>query len=787
MYILKQFQIKAVNALLGHIFEVLRLPALQTPILLEAPTGSGKTVMMASFLERLTDELSLQPGLHDNVAFIWFAPNTLHIQSFHSIQKLYTDTNKLRCTELDNLSTYPVLNPKDLLFVNWSSVDSLKKIWRRDNETGNNLESLIENTKGNGTEIILIIDEAHLGAFTGKQAIAVRNLIKAKCEIMITATPNYRPQRAVFISRHEVTTEQMIKKGVRLNIGLDPEQQNGENLHIHLLRTAFSKKKELQEKYNKELGEDKVNPLLLIQLPSDNNVLSEEDKSIRDTLVGLLNAEYGISTSNGRLAVWLSGERDTDGLEDINGLQDVLVFKQAIAQGWDCPRAAVLVSYRNVQSPDFGVQTVGRILRMPHQRHYDNDDLNYGYVYTNIESSRINFVPSDADYFHQQYAIRKENPEWTFDKLTTARIINDRPSLGVLNGVFEQTFFQIMENRYGIIQVPEIDLFTGKEQEGAKTQAIVNRQAMIANGWGFEIDERQIHIPADIEVDTYEVNSMVLNNHQIKHFAITTAQFSSYFERFCYDNITRLNRSKSWRKLRETLIHFAEYYLNMFETDAHKLFLYPQNKALLIPHITQALEKFEAWQAAKGNANRRLLNSDWEVPELRYYSDLYNREEIDSHALEPFWQYHKVSSVEETFKVFLIQHESELEWWYKNGDNGKEHFAVPYENLQNELRLFHVDFIIKFKSGTIGLFDTKTRRSDADAPLKHNALIEYIQAENSNRSDRQLIGGVLISTETNDTISFRFSRNKITDTDDLAGWDFLNPAEVDRNSNDLKS
>ena len=778
MYILKVFQEKAVNALLGHAFEALRMHAIQTPILLEAPTGSGKTVIMASLLERLTDELPLQPGLYDNVAFIWFAPNTLHIQSFHALQKLYADTSKLLCIDLDNLSNNPALNPKDLLFVNWSSVDGLKKIWRKDNETNTNLETLIENTKANGTEVILVIDEAHLSAFTGPQAIAVRHLIEAKMEIMVTATPANRPQRTVFISRQEVIQEQMIKKGVRLNIGLSPEQQNGENVHIHLLRTAFAKKKELELKYKTELGENKINPLLLIQLPSDNSALSDEDKKIRDVLIGLLDVEFGITTNNGRLAIWLSGEKDTDGLEDINGLQDVLIFKQAIAQGWDCPRAAVLVSYRNVQNLNFGIQTVGRILRMPHQRHYQQDDLNYGYVYTNIESTRINLVPTDADYFNLQYAVRKKKQGWVFNNLTTASIVNDRPSPGVLSGVFEQQFFQIMENRYGIKQLPDVDLFTPKDEEEARKQAQLNRQALIQNGWEFNIDDHQIHIPADIEFDPYEVNSIMLNANQIKHFAITTAEFSTYFERFCYDNITRLNRSKSWKKLRETLVHFAEYYLNMFETGAHKLFLFPQNKALLIPHIETALEKFQAWQTAKGNENRRVVNSQWQIPEERYYSDLYNREEIDEHALEPFFEYQKASSVEKEFKAFLIQHEQHIEWWYKNGDNGKEHFAIDYINLQGELKLFFVDFVIKFKSGVIGLFDTKTKRSDADAPAKHNALIHYMEAENKERTDRKLIGGVLIPSETSAVISFRYCANRITDTNELTGWDYLNPANV---------
>lgn len=776
MFILKEFQEKAVKSLLEYTFEALSEVQSQTKILLEAPTGSGKTVMMASLIERIVEELPMQPNIETNVAFIWFAPNTLHVQSFQSLQKLYADANKLNCIDLGDLTSNPVLNNKDLLFVNWSAVDKVKNLWRRENETNTNLETLIENTKAEGTQIILVIDEAHLSAFTGAQAIAVRNLIKANVEVLVTATPTFqRPQSTVSISRKKVIEEQMIKKGVRINIGLDAAQQNGDNVHIHLLRTAFAKKRELEELYNNELGENIINPLILIQLPSENSALSEEDKSIRLDLEGLLNVEYNVSTNNGKLAVWLSGERNKDGLEDMNGLQDVLIFKQAIAQGWDCPRAAILVSYRNINSPEFGIQTVGRILRMPHQKHYKNDALNYGYVYSNIETNRISFVPSDNDFFDKQVAERRTQNKWTFDIIPTATIVNDRPSSGVLTSIFEQKFFSVMEQRYSINQLPDVDLFTPQNQELVRTQIEQNKQALIQNGWEFEIDEHQIHIPTDIEVDPYEVNSIALNNNQIQHFAITTAQFGDMFDKFCYDNITRLNRSKSWKKLRETLIHFAEYYLGIFEVDARKIFLFPQNKELLVQHIVAALESFDLWQKARGNDNRRVETSNWEVPEIRYYNENYNRQDVESHALDPFFEGNTASSPEKEFKNFLIRNENHIEWWYKNGDSGREHFAVDYINIHNELKLFYVDFVIKFKSNKIGLFDTKTKRSDIDAPRKHNALLDFMDKENILNTNRELIGGVLIPDDNGGVPGFRYPLFRINDTNDLTGWSFFNP------------
>ena len=56
-----------------------------------------------------------------------------------------------------------------------------------------------------------------------------------------------------------------------------------------------------------------------------------------------------------------------------------MIFKQAIALGWDCPRASILVLFRDWRSIVFSIQTVGRIMRMPEVKHYTNDDLNVGF------------------------------------------------------------------------------------------------------------------------------------------------------------------------------------------------------------------------------------------------------------------------------------------------------------------------------------------------------------------------------------------------------------------------
>ena len=43
-------------------------------------------------------------------------------------------------------------------------------------------------------------------------------------------------------------------------------------------------------------------------------------------LEGILASDFDVTYNNGRLAVWLSGEKSTDGLEELNGLQDILTM-----------------------------------------------------------------------------------------------------------------------------------------------------------------------------------------------------------------------------------------------------------------------------------------------------------------------------------------------------------------------------------------------------------------------------------------------------------------------------
>lgn len=102
-------------------------------------------------------------------------------------------------------------------------------------------------------------------------------------------------------------------------------------------------------------------------------------------------------------------------------------------------------------------------------------------------------------------------------------------------------------------------------------------------------------------------------------------------------------------------------------------------------------------------------------------------------------------------------------------------FAVPYKNTQGDDVLFYVDYIIRLKNGKICLFDTKTKGSDPNAALKHNALLAYMREQNSH--GRKLMGGIIIQDSNSE--KWFYSPLEIEYTDSLEGWSEFDPRIID--------
>ena len=115
--------------------------------------------------------------------------------------------------------------------------------------------------------------------------------------------------------------------------------------------------------------------MIVVQIPNKSEKLQDDVERWFET--------QGVTYENGQLAVWLSDMHENlEGIEEINAPSVAVIIKQAVATGWDCPRAAILVKLRDNMDETFEIQTIGRIRRMPEAHHYGKDLLDSCYLYT---------------------------------------------------------------------------------------------------------------------------------------------------------------------------------------------------------------------------------------------------------------------------------------------------------------------------------------------------------------------------------------------------------------------
>jgi len=389
---LKIYQENAIDELLAKAKKLLNLSG-SKKLVFKAPTGSGKTIMMAEFLKQLVDDREVKQSL----GFIWAAPRKLHTQSKEKLENYFENSRALKCSYFEDLDDRKI-SENEILFFNWESINRADNVYIRDNEQEFNLSKVLERTKEESREIILIIDEAHHHA-TSEISQGLIQMIGPKLTIEVTATPATitNEDEKVFVQLEDVKKEGMIKKAIILNDEFEnlikqgkiqTQKLSGGSEEL-IIDAAMKKRQELVKEFQKE--KVNINPLVLIQLPDRKTSL--EDR-IRERVEGILKNKYNISTEKGnnKLAIWLSGEHiNKENVEKQDSEVEVLIFKQAIALGWDCPRAQILVLFREWHSPIFSIQTVGRIMRMPEpdKGYYGNEILNYGYVYTNLDNIEI--------------------------------------------------------------------------------------------------------------------------------------------------------------------------------------------------------------------------------------------------------------------------------------------------------------------------------------------------------------------------------------------------------------
>ncbi|NMC23488.1 MAG: hypothetical protein GYA32_06980, partial [Serratia sp.] len=487
-----------------------------------------------------------------------------------------------------------------------------------------------------------------------------------------------------------------------------------------------------------------VNPLLLIQIPDQH---AGDLFDYEYELERILNTNHGISVENRKLAIYLSENKEN--LENItrnDSEVEVMIFKQAIALGWDCPRASILCLFRDWQDFTFSTQTLGRILRMPELHHYENEELNTAYVFTTVSDLSV-LEDVASDYLTIQHSVRKVD----YESLALRSVHSKRRREQTrLNPEFFKCFDQAAK---------ELNLKRNLEIE----QRIVTR-TLLVDGRINNIDQTIESIRDSDGTTGYQAGQMerTLGNEEIQRI----------FDLFCAQSLSPefFPEARSVGRVKTAIYQFFNLAFpgkfKKLDSEIQKIVLDIHNQQKLIDTINRAKEIYKASLAEE---EKELVEHEWEVAPSFDYNASYLRKEFHKSIMEPFYQRIDAPDGEKRFAEYLEQCEK-VQWWYKNGDRDQTFFAVAYEK-DGESNPFYVDWIVKFIDGRLGLFDTKAgiTANIEETKAKAAGLQRYVREENE--KGKRLIGGIVLekdeSWRVNDQPDYRHNEN------DLRMWKFF--------------
>ena len=356
-------------------------------MLLQAPTGSGKTLMLGRTIEAAIGKLPMK------CVWFWFAPYSgLVTQTQDSIAEQCPGI-RLRNLTADRAANG--VRDGDVFVQTWGAVATnnkdAKKV-RRTREDSLSLDAMLATLRADGVAIGVVIDEAHLnfGVSAGAAAKFYLDVLQPDFTLLATATPNdeklvafekaagVEVQSRVVVDRDRVVKAGLNKWGLMLGyLRMNPGDEALIDFEQATLTAGWTQHRQICGRLaEKDIG---VVPLMLVQV--EDQATGGEDPVAR--VKAKLLEIPGISDD--MIAVHTSGQPDADfHMMAYDHSKQILIFKVAVATGFDAPRAWTLVSVRPNRGTGFGLQIVGRIMRVhPLVRPIHGQDalLDKGYVF----------------------------------------------------------------------------------------------------------------------------------------------------------------------------------------------------------------------------------------------------------------------------------------------------------------------------------------------------------------------------------------------------------------------
>ncbi len=683
---LMQFQLKAIKDLLESMEEP------QRDIILKSPTGSGKTIILTHFMDEYMQG-------HARTVFVWLTPGKGNLEE-QSKAKMDAYIHNAQTKLLADVMTSGFAE-NDACFINWEKLTKKGNNALKDSERTNFLE-WIEKAFNGGLSFKIVIDESHQN-FTAK-ADEVVQLFKTDKIIRCSATPLYdKKAKLIEIPEEDVIAEGLIKKLLVINENF-PQVVETDNQTDCLLDKALLKQRELRSLLLQRSKD--IDPLIVVQLPNNSDLLLDTVEKFFE--------RNGITYEAGTLAVWLSGRHENlDNISENNGEQVAVIIKQAVATGWDCPRAYILVKLRENMDETFEVQTIGRIRRMPEAKHYDNDALDSCYLYTfdgkftqgvkaSLGKSALEAKTLFLKNEYKTFSLTKEQRTMVTDlrdprRALTAIAKHLKNEYG-LTGDKKQNRVRLESKGYifsdsivhytlsgNVVALSELS-------EKDKLNAIAVKAPINTHTHGREYHNRVGKIGLEIGMPYAYMNTIIGKlfgekySYSEKALALTTRELYAFVINNT-DLLRRIFRDAMAAQLAQMVISDNPVSEKAFTIPQSMLFTY------------DATSKVQT-ESTKNVYQGYLLSA------------------------EPR------SSSEKKFERFCEICEA-VDWIYKNGDKGDEYFSIVYNDNSGAQKLFYPDYVLSINDET-WIIETKggfTRSGDSeDIDIFSSKKFEVLQS-----------------------------------------------------------
>ena len=368
---------------------------------LSAITGSGKTVIATAAIEAtLFGSADLGADPDPQATFLWITDDpALNRQTRNRMLDASDLLAPKTLVEIDDGYLETALRPNRVYFLNIQKLSKSSRLV----QSGTNLRQvsfwdLLANTvRAEGTTLYLILDEAHRGMkrATDRKTIVQRLIhgepgsnppvptvwgISATIDRFTTAmgeTPDRTGYPHVVVDIDKVRVSGLVKD----EIGLEQPDEKG-TFSTTLLRDAVRTTLGFEQRwaaYSAAENEPQVLPALVVQVPDKADeaklaemvaVIEAEWPDLAPDAIAHVFGEHEPVVLGGRTINWVPAESiqsDTD--------IRVVLAKEAISTGWDCPRAEVLYSERPAKDATHIAQVIGRMVRQPLAHRVATDDV----------------------------------------------------------------------------------------------------------------------------------------------------------------------------------------------------------------------------------------------------------------------------------------------------------------------------------------------------------------------------------------------------------------------------